>query len=39
LLINGLSVRKVGSASGSQHGKRCTRYDRNFQQCTSPSGK
>ena len=30
LMIDGLPVRKVCSPSGSQHGKRCRGYDRNF---------
>jgi hypothetical protein len=35
-LIDGLSVREVGSASGSHHGKRCNRYNHSFHQGTSP---
>ena len=38
LLIDGLSARDVGRASGSHHGKRCTRYNRNFHHGTSPPG-
>jgi hypothetical protein len=38
LLIDRLSARKVGGASGSYHSKRCTRYNHNFHHGTSPSG-
>jgi hypothetical protein len=38
LLIDGLWARKVGRASGSHHGKRCTRYNHNFHHGTSPFG-
>ena len=36
LLIDGLRARDVGSASGSHHGKRCTRYNHNFHHGTFP---
>jgi hypothetical protein len=38
LLIDGLWAREVGRASGSHHGKRCTRYNHNFRHGTSPLG-
>jgi hypothetical protein len=38
LLIDGLSAREVGRASGSHHGKRCTRYNHDFHHGTSPLG-
>src|ERR1700687_998613 len=38
LLIDGLSAGEVGRASGSHHGKRCTRYNRSFYHGTSPLG-
>jgi hypothetical protein len=36
LLIDGLSAWNVGSAGGSHHGKRCTRYNRNLDHGSSP---
>jgi hypothetical protein len=38
LLIDGLRAREVGRASGSHHGKRCTRYNQNLHHGTSPLG-
>jgi hypothetical protein len=38
LLIDGLWVREVGSASGSHHGKRRTGYNHDFHHGTSPLG-
>jgi hypothetical protein len=37
-LIDGLWSRKVGRASGSHYGKRCTSYNHNFHHGTSPLG-
>jgi hypothetical protein len=39
LLIDGLSAREVGSASGSHHGKHCARYNHNFHQGIPPKSE